>query len=183
MIADTIQGPGDTPPVRLDRHGWVFWSTRARSVSTRTGGDPVDVMLDHVVDLLEPDGVLVLAIENQMGLKYLAGFPEDHLGSRMVGVEDRYGKDTAVTFGRRELDNRLARAGLTHQSWFYPFPDYKLPVSVLAESALDPATGFDPVPIIAPALRNDPQEPELTTFDLALSARPVVRNQLLADLA
>ena len=33
------------------------------------------------------EGVLILAIENQVGLKYLLSHPEDHLGLPWVGLE------------------------------------------------------------------------------------------------
>uniref|UniRef100_UPI0013D6EEFD class I SAM-dependent methyltransferase n=1 Tax=Pseudomonas viridiflava TaxID=33069 RepID=UPI0013D6EEFD len=45
--------------------------------------DPAYGMLNRVRKLLKPDGHLFIAIENQLGLKYFAGAPEDHLGIAM----------------------------------------------------------------------------------------------------
>ncbi|HQV89713.1 MAG TPA: class I SAM-dependent methyltransferase, partial [Nitrosomonas sp.] len=42
-------------------------------------------MLERVRSLLKPNGQLIIAIENQLGLKYFAGAPEDHIGQPMYG--------------------------------------------------------------------------------------------------
>ena len=96
------------------------------------GGGPAE-LLGGVVDTLTPGGVAVVAIENRLGLKYLLGFPEDHLGLPWVGW-DGYRDGEPTTWSRRELAQMLADAGLTAQRWFYPFPDYKLPAVVLSHA-------------------------------------------------
>ena len=100
--------------------------------------------LDLVVEALAPGGVVVLAIENRLGLKYLLGFPEDHLGLPWVGWEG-YRDGEPTTWSRRELAQMLADAGLAAQKWLYPFPDYKLPTAILAEEIYDQAGGVDMV--------------------------------------
>ncbi|MCG7285410.1 glycosyltransferase [Cellulomonas sp. ACRRI] len=182
VVADTVQGFGQhTRFATVVLVGVLEYSRMFGFESD--GRDPVDVMLEHVAGLVAPDGELVLAIENQLGLKYFAGFPEDHLGRRMVGVEDRYGPDTAVTFGRTELAERLRLAGLAEQDWYFPFPDYKLPTTVLSERAFDPAAGFDAGPLVVGTGHGDHQEPATTTFDPARAWQPVHRNRLVPDLA
>lgn len=89
-------------------------------------------LLGQAMDILAPGGVMVLAIENRLGLKYLLGFPEDHHGLPWVGCEG-YREGEPVTWSRRELSQMLAEAGLVVQQWLYPFPDYKLPTAVLSE--------------------------------------------------
>ncbi|WP_298460417.1 methyltransferase [uncultured Cellulomonas sp.] len=181
VVADTVQGlvaPGAFGTVVVI--GVLEYS---RLFFPAAGRDPVDAMLEHLASLLAPGGQLVLAIENQLGLKYLAGFPEDHVGRRMFGVEDRYDAGTVVTFGRGELRRRLSDAGLDEQAWYYPFPDYKLPTSVVTEAALLPGADFDPLPLVVPSGRADHQRPEVTTFDLERAWRAVHRNGLLPDLA
>ncbi len=100
------------------------------------GGAGPEALLTRAVDALNPGGVLVLAIENRLGLKYLLGFPEDHLGLPWVGWEG-YRPGEPTTWSRRELAGMLADAGLADQQWLYPFPDYKLPTAVLAEEIYD----------------------------------------------
>ncbi len=90
--------------------------------------------LDRAADLVRPGGALVLAIENIIGVKYLLGYDEDHVGMPWIGVEDYPGSGGVRTFSRRALQAMLDAAGLHHQAWFFPFPDYKLPTVILSES-------------------------------------------------
>lgn len=90
-------------------------------------------MLDRARALTKPDGALILAIENQLGLKYLLSHPEDHLGLPWIGLEDYPDKDRARTWTRRELHTMLTTAGFVDQEWLYPFPDYKLPIFVTGD--------------------------------------------------
>ena len=130
VLCGPLDGLGD------DRHG-VYDVALVVGVleyagTGRGGGGGTAELLNGVVDALAPDGVVVLAIENRLGLKYLLGFPEDHLGLPWVGWEGyRVGEPT--TWSRRELAQMLANAGLDAQKWLFPFPDYKLPTVVLSE--------------------------------------------------
>ena len=75
--------------------------------------NPPLAMLERVRSLVKPDGMLIIAIENQLGLKYFAGAPEDHLGQPMYGIEGRYRRDQPQTFGRVVLQKNIARG------WIY----------------------------------------------------------------
>ncbi len=101
------------------------------------GEDPVQAALAHALKHLSRAGVLLLAIENQLGLKYFNGCNEDHLGAPYAGVTDLYGPKSPVTFGRAELARRLACAGFKRTDWYFPFPDYKLPTTIVAERAFE----------------------------------------------
>jgi len=147
------------------------------------GQDAIERMLAKARSLLAPGGVLIIAIENQIGLKYLAGFPEDHLARPMVGVEDQYAQDGPVTFGKRELAHRVKAAGLTHQKYWFPFPDYKLPRFVLSETALSADLPTDFSPLIRSATATDPQRPSILAFEQDLAWDVIARNGLQGDLA
>ncbi len=97
-------------------------------------GEP---LLTKLRALTRPDGVVVVAIENQLGLKYLLGYGEDHLGQPWAGVEGyrTAGEGGPRTWSRRRLGALLAQAGFPAQRWMFPFPDYKLPSVVVDESA------------------------------------------------
>ena len=56
--------------------------------------EPV-TFLESAAQNLRPNGALLVAIENQIGLKYLIGYEEDHLGRPWVGVEG-YGQGEGV---------------------------------------------------------------------------------------
>ena len=148
--------------------------------------DPVQRLLEVAVSFLAPGGVLLLAIENQLGLKYFHGSAEDHLGRAMFGINDSYGPDTAVTFGRRELAQRVQRAGLACVDHYVPLPDYKTPVSMLYPAGLqssDAAPGWDPSPLLAGSAVFDQQRPAHPSFSLEMAWQVVGRNGLAADLA
>jgi O-antigen biosynthesis protein len=95
-------------------------------------------VLRSVVDTLSAQGVLVLAIENQLGLKYLLGGTEDHHGKSWIGLADYPGDQrTPRTWTRAALSDLLDEAGLTAQRWLMPYPDYKLPKVLLDERVFD----------------------------------------------
>ena len=92
-------------------------------------------LLEHCRKFLKPDGVLILAIENQIGLKYLLSYPEDHLGIPWIGLEG-YGVGTPRTWTRRKLQKLLHDSGFTESEFLCPWPDYKLPTVIYRESLL-----------------------------------------------
>jgi glycosyltransferase involved in cell wall biosynthesis/SAM-dependent methyltransferase len=148
--------------------------------ATEEGQDPVAATLGRARAMLKPGGVLLLAIENQLGLKYFAGRPEDHNGVPMYGIEDLYGSSDAVTFGEQELRGLLGAAGWEHQRWWYPFPDYKFPVSILSESGV--RASADLTPLLQNSVLADPQRGG-TSFSLESAWAPVFRNGLAGALA
>jgi hypothetical protein len=94
-------------------------------------------MLERVKAMLKPNGKLIIAIENQLGLKYFAGAPEDPIGQPMYGIEGRYQKDQPQTYGRKTLSEILRQAGFAYSDFMAPFPDYKLPVSIVTQAGFE----------------------------------------------
>lgn len=87
--------------------------------------------------LLAVGGSLLIAIENKIGLKYLLGWKEDHVGISYYGVESRYKITNDVrTFNYSELCNLLKQSNFKYFNFFYPFPDYKLPKIILTDNYL-----------------------------------------------
>ncbi|MGW4521435.1 class I SAM-dependent methyltransferase [Amycolatopsis sp. NPDC004378] len=85
---------------------------------------------------LRPGGVLVLAIENQLGVKYLCGAPEDHTGIPWDGVAGYPAGGVARTFSRKRLLDLVARAGFAEPAVLGAFPDYKLTRALLSDELL-----------------------------------------------
>ena len=90
-------------------------------------------MLKKAKSLLKPGGTLIVAIENKYGIKYWAGAPEDHTGRAFDGIEGYPGVERVRTFSRKGLENLLEEAGYGDNRFYYPVPDYKMPMSVYAE--------------------------------------------------
>ncbi|WP_415915437.1 glycosyltransferase [Pseudomonas amygdali] len=144
--------------------------------------DPALGMLKRVKKLLKPDGHLFIAIENQLGLKYFAGAPEDHVGVAMYGIEGRYVGRQPKTFGRKGLDELIALAGFASSSFLSPYPDYKIPNSLITENGFQ-ANNFDAAALACQNTRKDPQLPSTTTFNLEKAWPVVIENHLGMDLA
>src|SRR5690606_25858396 len=94
-------------------------------------------MIELMRRLLKPGGTLVVAIENQFGLKYFGNSREEHTNRLFDGVEgyNRF-PDGPRTFGRSELEG-LLREFFDKVEFFLPLPDYKFPRGIVRESLLD----------------------------------------------
>jgi GT2 family glycosyltransferase/2-polyprenyl-3-methyl-5-hydroxy-6-metoxy-1,4-benzoquinol methylase len=146
------------------------------------GSDPIGKALALARSFLKPDGVLLVAIENKLGLKYWAGAYEDHQGIPFYGIESLYAENEAITFGRADLANILQNAEFSELEFFYPYPDYKLPSLVLSELALS-----QPQPLLmnllsgvfAPVQSRSYQR----VFSEGAAFRGLVENGLVGDLA
>lgn len=143
------------------------------------GDDPYDAAIAYFSDMLSERGILIVAIENQFGMKYLNGASEDHLGTPYRGLEGYHTRTRVRTFGRRELADRLG-ARLPHVRFYYPFPDYKLPDCVLAEELLESGAATE---IISQMTSRDYARPWKPNWDEALVAFELGRNCALQFFA
>ncbi len=147
------------------------------------GESPVHAMLDHARKFLKPNGQVIIAIENQLGLKYFAGAPEDHLNQVMYGIEGRYLQGQPQTYGRRVLERILRESGFASIEFMAPFPDYKMPASIITEPGFL-APDFDASAFAWQSVKKDTQLPEeVMNFSLELAWQQIFENQLGLDLA
>ena len=100
--------------------------------------DPYQDLLNRITAILKPDGVLFVAVENRLGLKYFAGARDDHTGRQFDGIEG-YPAGGVETFSRTELSRLLRAGGFAEQTFYYPYPDYKLPAEVFSDALLPAA--------------------------------------------
>lgn len=107
------------------------------SPSFFAGETPVLDALKHARNFLSDNGVLIIAIENQLGLKYFNGAAEDHNGIAFSGINDLYAPSTTRTFGRKALQQEIENAGFNRVEFIYPFPDYKMPQLLLREESFN----------------------------------------------
>jgi SAM-dependent methyltransferase len=108
-------------------------------------GEPAKVQaefLNRICALLKPGGQLVIGIENRLGLKYLLGAPDDHLGVPNIAIYDaalaaqkwkaQSGQSLrSFTFTQSELAGLMTAAGFRAAKFFAALPDYKLPRLIL----------------------------------------------------
>lgn len=139
-------------------------------------------LLKKVFSLLKPEGKLIIGIENQLGIKYFAGVPEDHLGVPMYGIEGRYKKNQPQTFGKNVISNLLKESGFKTVEFLAPLPDYKLPVSIITENGFV-CDEFDAATLAVQTVRRDLQLPTHLTFSPELVIPYLYKNGIAMDLA
>ncbi|QDC44351.1 O-linked N-acetylglucosamine transferase family protein [Methylophilus medardicus] len=148
--------------------------------------DPLRYLLQVAKSFLKEDGMLIVAIENQLGLKYFCGAPEDHMGQAMYGINDSYSHNTPITFGRVELDALIRSVGFETTELYVPLPDYKTPVSVIYPEGFNQAhraAGWDVGALAAGSVVHDRQSPRHPTFSLENAWQVIARNNLVEDVA
>jgi len=111
---------------------------------------PYEDFLKQIKHYLKPDGKLIVAIENRYGLKYFSGAKEDHTAKEFDGITGYKDNNTVRTFGKKELEELLHKSGYPLQEFYYPHPDYKMPMEIYSSewlpsptSHLSPAPNFD----------------------------------------
>jgi SAM-dependent methyltransferase len=101
-------------------------------------GSPFVWLLKKASEHLKEDGVLILAIENKLGVKYWAGAAEDHTGKLFEGICGYVSeRKSARTFSRGELVTMIHASGFPVIEEYFPFPDYKIPRSVIGRQLME----------------------------------------------
>lgn len=93
--------------------------------------------LKKIKGLLKKGGKLLIAIENQYGLKYWCGALEDHTGIPFEGMNQYTITQKGVrTFSKAALEKLVKDSGFQNTYFYYPMPDYKLPTVIYSERYL-----------------------------------------------
>ena len=144
------------------------------------GNEPYTDVLSHFEKLLTPEGYIVVAIENQLGLKYFSASAEDHTNRMFEGIEDypRFG-GTVRTFGYQEIRAMLAKH-FPFQQMYFPYPDYKLPDVVISEDMLERPNAEI---LVGGFASRDYAKARTPFFDEKLAGRVLAKNGLLPHLA
>ena len=99
--------------------------------------------LNYLKGFLKEDGVILLAISNRIGLKYFAGYKEEHTNQLFSGINGYENNDSVQTFSKNELENIITNAGFSNYKFFYPYPDHEFPELVNTDKLINeiPFTG------------------------------------------
>lgn len=92
--------------------------------------------LKKAAALMKKGGVMLISVDNRLGLKYFCGAGESHMGKPFEGIAHYPHGTSGYSFSREELKDILEKAGLTQQMFYYPLPDYKLPQLIYSDSYL-----------------------------------------------
>ena len=98
--------------------------------------DPYADFLQKICKHAKNNGRVVIAIENKFGLKYWAGCKEDHVGEYFASIEGYPKGGSARTFTRTGLEKIFKKCGVEKFSFYYPYPDYKLPWAIYSDKRL-----------------------------------------------
>ncbi len=129
---------------------------------------PYAAYLKSLLAYLKPQGRLLIAMDNRLGLKFFCGAGDPYSDDLFGELSGTNGKGRLFTAA--ETGEILAEAGFMYWKFYYPFPDYRLPQFIFTDDALpDPSIGermlpYDPTPdarvlpeaaLYADAVRND----------------------------
>ena len=117
--------------------------------------------LPELCTMLKPEGVLILADTNRLGLKYFAGCQDEYRGGYFGSIEgytdtkqikrehnadinaagrgrdaDTNEAETERSYSKSEYSKMLKDAGFAYQEFYYPYPDHKFPVSIYSDEWL-----------------------------------------------
>lgn len=95
-----------------------------------------EALIEKCETYLNDTGVLIIAIENRLGIKYWAGAAEDHTGKLFEGLEGYIDNNRVKTFSKNELKKLVNKCGFNNIEWYYPYPDYKMPMQVFSDGFL-----------------------------------------------
>lgn len=142
--------------------------------------DPYRAVLEYFADLLNLGGQVVLAIENQFGLKYFAGEREDHTNRAYEGIVG-YPRSAHFirTFGYQEL-KQMIESYFGAARFLFPYPDYKTPNAVLTEELFSRVQAGE---LVGSLQTRTCRSEELPVFDASLACVELDRNGALPFFA
>ena len=88
--------------------------------------DPDKSLLGLLKEKLLSNGRIVIALDNRLGLKYLAGCPVDN-SQRLTKIE---------------LSAMFEETGFTDYEFYYPYPDYRFASAVYSDESLPSGSDF-----------------------------------------
>ena len=94
-------------------------------------GEPADEkLLEKAKALLNPEGKIIIAVENKYGIKYWAGAQDSHFGQLFSGITGQENIGNYYTFSKNSLDTLITKVGFGEIMYYYPIPDYKTPLEI-----------------------------------------------------
>lgn len=120
-----------------ERYDWIFMIGAFEAGRMLMGGvEPYRDLLVSAKKLLAPNGRIVIASQNRLGLRYFAGCREEYSGKYFGAVEGYSADAQKRTFSRPELEKIIRSAGLEEMQFYYPYPDYRLPMTIYSDEHL-----------------------------------------------
>lgn len=93
-------------------------------------------VLEQCRRMEQENTVLILAVDNRMGLRCWNGVPEAETGQTFEGLMDYPDEERKYTYSKKEIEKELEVAGKTKLQFYYPMPDYRIPMTIYSDSCL-----------------------------------------------
>lgn len=107
-----------------------YFSEDIRKTITRTEA------LKKIKSLLAPHGIIVIADDNRLGLKYWNGVKPDGEDSNFAILENGCSKSGQIFHSKNEYCRLIREAGFVNYKFYYPYPDYKYTTAVYSDQHL-----------------------------------------------
>lgn len=98
---------------------------------------PYTDFLSQIKNLLKPEGKILIAIENRLGLKYLNGAKEDHTSQLFSGLDNYRFIEGVKTFSQKEWIDLIKEVGFSTYEFYYPVYDYKFANMIFTEDSFN----------------------------------------------
>lgn len=92
--------------------------------------------LKKIKSLLAPHGIVVIADDNRLGLKYWNGVKPDGDDSSFAILENGCSKNGQRFHSKNEYCRFIREAGFGNYRFYYPYPDYKYTTAVYSDRRL-----------------------------------------------
>lgn len=120
--------------------------------------NPYLSLLQMAHSLLKPGGRLYIGGYNRFGLRYFAGYYDEHTRNPFGGIAGGDRKNQSTTFSRSELVEMVAAAGFQTPYFYYPFPDYAFPKVAYSDDYFPMITSYMDV-------KTNYMDPRVVCFD------------------
>lgn len=106
-------------------------------VTTKFGGrDPYQQFFEELKKHLNPNGHIILAVDNRYGLQYFAGCKERLTGQYFEGLEGYPNSEGIRTFSKEAVLAMVKEAGFLGVKTYYPYPNYRYMTALYTDGHL-----------------------------------------------
>ena len=112
----------------------------ARVPALFAGKAPYQQFFEVIKKHLNPDGHVILAVDNRYGLQYFAGCKERLSGKYFEGLEGYGSSEGVSTFSKEAVLTMVKEAGFESVKTYYPYPNFRYMTALYTDEHL-PAPG------------------------------------------
>ena len=108
----------------------------ARVPALFAGKAPYQQFFDVLKKHLNPNGHVILAVDNRYGLSFFAGCKERLTGKYFEGLEGYTNSEGVNTFSKEAVLTMAKEAGFTSVKTYYPYPNFRYMTALYTDEHL-----------------------------------------------